>query len=485
MYFGEVFFNYTTMKKSILSLLFSLVVFSGISQISTTEFKYQPIESQENKIDSLINEYIQLDIFSGVVLLSKNNEVKFEKAFGYANRELGILNNQQTKFNIGSMNKTFTAVIIYQLIEENKIHFDDTLGRYLSGFPETSARNVTVKQLLNHTSGYGDYHIPGYFKLPASDKTLQGAITIIKSLPLLFEPGTGEEYSNAGYVLLGGIIEKVTGISYAENVQKRIIIPLQLVNTITDKIPDDYNCAVGYLKTPSGQWVDNRFMRQVPKPDGGFISTAFDIQKFYSAYIYTDKLISDKMKAQLSYFNQLADLKKQGRATVHAGGFNGANTVIYEIPSEKISIVVFANMDEPVAEQLGLGILQILRGNIPEPPTLPIPQKVYAAWKQNGTEYVRINFDSLTENFDAFGPKASILNMIGYDLLNAGDINSAIEILQLNTELFPENANCYDSLGEAWYLKGDSQMALKNYKIALELDPEMESAQQMIKKLEE
>jgi len=147
-------------------------------------------------------------------------------------------------------------------------------------------------------------------------------------------------------------------------------------------------------------------------------------------------------------------------------------------------VLVFANMEEPAAEQLGQGILAVIRGKTPPKPHLPAGQNVYKAFKAQGIDFVKTNFDSLTINFHPDDPKDLILNNIGYELMWDKEIDDAIAMFTLNTELFPKAANCYDSLGEAWLQKGDRKEALANYKKALAIDPQMPSAKRAVAQLQ-
>lgn len=143
-------------------------------------------------------------------------------------------------------------------------------------------------------------------------------------------------------------------------------------------------------------------------------------------------------------------------------------------------------MDEPVAEDLGAGILAIIRGKEPKEPILPAHIWIYQSLKEKGIEYVKENFDKLSENWHPADPKDWILNMIGYNLLQSGipgELDEAIAVFELNTELFPDIANTWDSLGEAYLKKGDKKMAKKYYQKALELDPALPSAREAIKQL--
>lgn len=433
------------------------------------------------KLDSYINEYIKLDIFSGVVLVAIDGNIIYHKPFGLANRENKTANTLNTKFLIGSMNKSFTQVVMLQLIDEGKIKLSDKLTQHISGFTQPMAKNITIEHLLNHRSGFGDYHNPKYWKLPYEQKNIRGITELLKSTELHFAPGSQEEYSNAGYILLGAIIEKVTAKSFSENVDQRIVQKLNLRQTYTKNIKNIPDKSVGYSKTIFG-YENNLDLITEPRSDGGFWATAFDVLTFYRNFFYGETLLTQNMKAQMDYFNQIKNVPA-GNAIAVAGGMNGINTVHAELLNEKISIVVMANMDEPVAEKIARGIKEILFSKTPEQPKLPAALNVYQSYKEKGVDYIKNNFNELTSNFHPSDPKDFILNSLGYQLLMSGKKAEAIEIFKLNTELFPAIANCWDSYGEALVSVGEKEQALLAYKKALSIKPDMESAKNALKEL--
>ncbi|MDC6355324.1 MULTISPECIES: beta-lactamase family protein [unclassified Robiginitalea] len=435
-------------------------------------------EGFESKIDQVVADYRDLEIFSGVVLVAREGTPFYEKAFGLADRDRNIPNSPTTLFDIGSMNKTFTSVVVKQLAEEGKLNLSDKLVDYIPGWEDPRASDITLLHLLEHRSGFGDYHSRGYFDLPLEERKLGPIVERAKSTQLLFDPGTGDEYSNLGYVILGGVIEKATGRSYFEEVRERIVEPLGLENTYLtnlDRVAD--RAAKGYLYTPLGVLEENEAVQDLPNPDGGFLSTARDILTFYHSYYYDTLLLSAKTRETDPFFQYIRELP-EGRATGAAGGFEGFNSVFLQVISDDLSILVLANMDEPVAERIGSDILALYRGEEPAKPVLPAVQLVRQNYLEHGVDYVKNHFDSLTVNFHPTDPKDLILNQLGYAFLyGADDPERAAELFRLNTELFPEVANCWDSYGEALRAAGNTEDAMAAYQKALELRPGLESAE--------
>lgn len=463
------------------TIVFIALFISGCQDVGkdtkVLDSSYSLPQDFEQQIDNLIKEYLDLEIFSGVVFVADNGNPVFHKAYGVADRESGRMVQQNTLFDIGSMNKTFTAIVLKQLAAEGQLELSDPLNQYINGFSDPRAHQITLAHLLEHRSGFGDYHTPGYFELPLNERRLQAIVERAKDMTLEFDPGTDEAYSNLGYVILGDVIEKVTGRSYFENVRQRIVEPLGLSETYLENFDGLENrMAQGYYYSPLGILEVSAPLQDVPNPDGGFLSTASDIFKFYHSYYYGNVLLDKATQAEDPLFKYIKTLP-EGKPIGAAGGFEGFNSVLLQLIKEDLTVVVLANMDEPVAERIGSDILSVYRGEVPNKPSLPAVQNVRLNYEEHGIDYIRANFEDLTVNFHPTDPRDWILNTLGYAYLyEAEDVETALAFFELNTELFPTAANCYDSYGEALMVKGNLKGAATAYKKALELNPELESA---------
>jgi Beta-lactamase len=179
------------------------------------------------------------DEFSGVVLVVKRERTIFHRAYGLADRSWGIANRLDTKFNLASMNKMFTAVAIAQLIEAGKLRLEDTLGSILPNYPNPqAARAITIANLLSHSAGLGMLFDRAGFDRRKRYRTSSDYFPLFASEPLLFQPGTASAYSNEGYVVLGAVVEKLTGMSYFDYVRERIFRPLGMSHTDSYAIDD-------------------------------------------------------------------------------------------------------------------------------------------------------------------------------------------------------------------------------------------------------
>jgi D-alanyl-D-alanine carboxypeptidase len=243
----------------------------------------------ERQAQALIEPFVRSDAFSGAVLVAHDGKAIFRQAFGQANREWGIANTPETKFRLGSITKQFTATAILQLAEQQKLSIDDPVSKYYADAPP-AWQKITIRHLLTHTSGIPSFtDILDLDKSDARiDRTPEEIIKLTRDKPLEFEPGTRFKYDNSGYILLGCIVEKLSGESYAEYIQKHIFDPLGMRDSGYDSsekiIP---RRAAGY-DNQHDQWSNAAFLSMtLPYAAGSLYSTVDDMliwdQALYSA----------------------------------------------------------------------------------------------------------------------------------------------------------------------------------------------------------
>ena len=200
------------------------------------------------RLDTLLNAYQQLGRFNGSALVAKNGTVLLNKGYGYRNHEAGVLNDEHSIFQMGSVTKQFTSAVILKLQAEHKLSVSDKLSKYFPEYPKGDS--ITIKELLTHTSGIYNYTNNGDFMKNeiTKPKTREEMMALFENKPLDFSPGTSWSYSNSGYSMLGYIIEKVTKSSYEQAVRKYIFSPLKMTQSGFDfaalKSPDK---TTGYL----------------------------------------------------------------------------------------------------------------------------------------------------------------------------------------------------------------------------------------------
>lgn len=317
-----------------------------------------------------LDAYLKKIDFSGSVLIAEGDDVRFERAYGMASRRFGAPNRITTRFDVGSITKDFTKVAIGQLAQAGKLKISDTIATHLPNYPNKDvASRITIEQLLRHTSGLGDVFTPEYFNLSRMRlRTLADYLPVYADDPLVFEPGTNRRYSNYGYVVLGLIVEAVSGESYYDYVQRRIFEPAGMTSSgffESDKVVPDV--AVGHTRMkagsgePSNEWMENTLRLPVRgASDGGSHSTARDLFKFDRA-LRQHRLLKPGWTRW--YFGGPVPANDGGgdaslvRASgAFAGGAPGVNAVV--VSDGDWTVVVLANIDPPVAEALGERVIR-------------------------------------------------------------------------------------------------------------------------------
>jgi CubicO group peptidase (beta-lactamase class C family) len=311
----------------------------------TESIRPSPISQTElvRRLTTSLDSLSKAGQFSGVAVVAKNGVPVFQRAYGMTDRERRVANNPETAFNLGSINKIFTQIAILQLRAAGKLDLDSTLAKYWPDYPNNEvARKITIRQLLRHTSGIGG----NIFDPPAGGKrndirTLRDYLPLFVNQPLAFEPGTRNAYSNAGYVVLGLLIERLSGDDYYTYVREHIFKPAGMTRTgsfAVDSLPP--NTAIGYTRgdenaplstplRPNSQELPGR-----GSSAGGGYSTAQDLVRFVQAL--REQRIPNGVPAGLGI----------------AGGSGGMNAVVEGDLPGGYDLIVLANLDPPAAERV-------------------------------------------------------------------------------------------------------------------------------------
>jgi len=279
--------------------------------------------------------------FSGVILVAQNGIPLFEQAYGFADREKKIPNRVDTKFNIGSINKSFTGLAIRQLVAEKKVSLDDPIGKFLPDYQNRdAAAKVTVRHLMNMTSGIGDFFGDRYEATPKEKiRSLEDYLPLFADKPLEFEPGAKERYSNGGYVVLGLIIAKASGTDYYTYVRDHIFKPAGMNDSASfEKDAAVPNRAIGYARDGSSWKPNYETLPGRGSSAGGGYSTARDLLKYTIALGEgTIAGSPEEMRGGLGI----------------AGGAPGINAILEWDPESGYVVAVMSNFGPPSAQRVG------------------------------------------------------------------------------------------------------------------------------------
>lgn len=362
-------------------LVFSLIVTAQEPALKPGESTIKPEAVVGKAIQDYLDSLAANNQLSGAVLVAKDGVTVASKAASVANKTTNAANNLQTKFNVGSLDKMFTAVAIAQLAQQGKLRFGDTIGQLLPNYPNKKvAEKVTVHQLLTHTSGIPSFSVERFRAERAKLTTVSAYFPLFVDAPLSFSPGAKFEYSNSGYIILGAIIEQLSGQDYYSYVRDHVFAPAAMTDSGFYKQGKEIpNLAIGYTKMgpdgkPTNGVRDNTDRIEVRGgPAGGGYSTVGDLAKFATA-LRTFKLL-DKKHTELvttgkvdapgpigRYAYGFGDKVFEGKRIVgHNGGWPGVAANFEMYPSSGYTAVILMNADPPAM----MPVIMQLRNLIP------------------------------------------------------------------------------------------------------------------------
>jgi len=472
-----------------LSIPIGFIFLFSASQV----FAKGPVKAES--IDQLMKIYHEYGLFNGSVLVVENGTLLFKSGYGYANMEWEIPNAPDTKFRLGSITKQFTSMLIMQLVSEGKIKLEDPLSNYLDYYRKDTGTKITIHQLLNHTSGIPSYTgFTGFFKNESRDPYKPDEfIKKYCSNDLEFEPGSTFRYNNSGYFILGGILEKVTGKSYAKLLEERIFQPLKMSSSGYDLHgPIIKKRAAGYEKRNNGYVNASYLDMSIPYAAGSLYASAEDLFTWDRA-LYTNQLLSKELMQKMFTPNlenygygwgiRSYEINEVEKVMVsHGGGINGFNTLINRMINDQHMIVLLNNTGGTKLNEISKQIQNILYGLKVEMPKKPVFNALLKEYSEKGLQ----SGQDLIKKFDKEGGydlAENTLNRLGYELMGMEKFEEAISIFKYNVKLYPDSANTYDSLAEGYMNHGNNEKAVQYYKKTLELSPENPNAVQQLKKL--
>lgn len=486
-------------------LKFSLIAFVYLlSLVSCAQKKEEFHKTVSQKIEALINSYVENKQFNGAILVAKEGKVIYKKGYGLANMEWNIPNTTDTKFRLASITKQFTAVAILQLVAEGKIDLHKPISTYLPKYPKDKGDVITIHHLLTHSSGIPNYtQFRTFRNINNKDYKPSEFIRFFADSTLQFTPGTEFRYSNSGYFLLGHLIETITGKKYETVLQEKIFSPLKMKNT------GYAHQATVIEKRASGYWFDqlertyknaNHIYTSVPFAAGGLYSTVEDLllwnQALYSSTLLPEKyssLITKKHFADRNthygYGCEILEMPigNTSEATTvfgHSGGIDGFRTFSTYNPENKSTIILLNNTDNAPLYQMTAYLNAVLLNKTYDYSRKSVANALAERIEISTLEEVVQSYFVTIKDSNRFYLNENEMNFLGYYYLNAKKLSEAEAIFKLNVEAFPNSFNVYDSYAEALMELGLHNDAFKNYKKSLELNPDNTNAIEMIKKIE-
>jgi CubicO group peptidase (beta-lactamase class C family) len=488
--------------RTITFILISIILL--VSGISNSTAKNVSNDKQE-KLSQYVQSFYKQGTFNGSVLIAEKGEVLLSEGYGYANLEWSVENTSSTKFILASITKVFTATTVMKLVDQGKLTLDTQLPDVLKWYRNDTGSKITVRHLLNHTSG-----IPNYFVL--MNKTVDDVMKEFGNGPidklefakkycqgdLEFEPGTKWNYNNSAYFLLGLIIEEVTGKPYDAVLQELIFNPLGMNNS-GDLQPNPSkvvpNLATGYVRNFTEFSHPAYWNMSTAYAAGSLYSTVEDLLKFDRA-LYDGNFISATAREAMFTPNlnnygcgwelresPIGKDKSIKKVRTHEGYLFAWHTRFYQIPDDQYLIVVLSNGGSSPIDYMINGITDILYDRPVENLKPLVAHELWNSISKKEVEQTINRFKNLSETEQhKWDYSEWHLNRLGYTVLLTDKI-SAIKIFKFITDIFPESWNAWDSYGEGLAFAGMKAEAIIAYEKSIALNPENRGGIEILKKL--
>jgi CubicO group peptidase (beta-lactamase class C family) len=451
---------------------------------------YQEVASErEAAIGELCQSTADTGLFSGAVLVAHQGKVIYSKAFGMANREWSIPNTTDTKFRLASVSKQFCSMVVMQLVQEGKVKLDDKITRYLPYYRTDTGDKITLHHLMSHQSGIEDYTSAFDYRGTISRLSFDHDDFIKQhcSGDLLHEPGTIYSYCNAGYSILGRIVEKVTRKTFEENIQERVFEPLRMKNSGYDR--NRYvieKRASGYTYGSFGaENADYMDMDSSPGAAGAIYSTVEDMYLWDRA-LYTDALLDAKHRDLMFTPNrQVPEVKAAGgraqsiygygwqiytrthpvtqkrtKVIGHGGAINGFRALEHRLVDDDAFVIILCNQGDPygssdvweTVSRLGVELIHLVTlqpYRMPGKRRLTQDQRMYEIVKTKGVD-AAIEWFKTKGKTSAWGGTQFAL---AKQLIKDGRVDDGLRLLEFDLEATP---------GKVWLLRKSSEVFLNN-----------------------
>lgn len=461
------------------------------------------------------------NLFNGSAVVSKSGKTILSSNYGFYNIEKREKITNQSQFPIASITKTFTSTAILQLQQKGKLNINESVQKYLTNFPYP---NITIRQLLSNTSGLAqEYNLFDTIIKEQPEKIISNQDIIPTFIrfktPLSFPSGSKWEYNNINFCLAALIIEKISGISYANYLQKNIFKPAKMQNSFVPldrkiKSPNQVEL-YAYPNFYSTELVNTETLKEpfliYEKSNfygpGGIVSTALDLQK-YQKVLFNYQILGKKELEEALTPTKLNDGKtvtymidgkeisyglgwemytdeSAGKIVFHDGSITGLTSILLYNMTKNESVILLSSLGNSPVFPISNAILNLVNN---KPYKIPVENlsRIYGSFVENGSKEKANNFlNEYLKNPSSYEASERDFNRLGYQFLRLQKCDNALQTFHSASLIFPNSWNVFDSYGEALHQCGKKEEAIKMYQRSVELNPENENGKQMLLKIEQ
>jgi len=470
------------------------------------------------KINDLFTTLTKNDLYNGSVLISESGKNIFSNFYGFSNAEKKEKITEKSQFPIASVSKTFTAIAILQLKQKGKLKLDEPVQKYLQDFPYP---NISIRHLLSNTSGLTEYyHLFDNVVKEQPEKIISNADiipTLIQNkIPLSFSPGDKWEYNNVNFCLAALIVEKISGISFRDYLEKNIFKPAKMNDSFLPEnrrikspnqvelysYPNMYSTNLVNIKDLKETFLI--FEKSNFYGNGGIVSTALDLQKYQNA-LFKYQLLDKKELEEALTPAKLNDGKiasyrfdekeiayglgwemytdeSNGKIVFHDGSITGLTSILIHNIDKNQTVVLLSNTASSVFA-VSNAVLQLIND---KPYVVPVQNlsRVYGSLLESGSkEKANQLIEEYLKNPGSYEATERDFNRLGYQFLRLQKNDNSLQTFASATLIFPKSANIYDSYGEALLKCGKKEDAIKMYQKSIELNPDNENGKKVLKEL--
>lgn len=406
----------------------------------------------ETDLADLIAQYKQHYGFSGAVLVLKNDKPIFTEAHGYADDVKLQEVTLRTRFDIGSIQKDLTAILVLQAYDKGLLNPEDTLDKFSLKFKDPRAMNITIRQLLEHRSGFADIFTAEYRSNPSRYNSIAKQLEVLRDKPLSFTPGSDRKYSNYGYLVLGVILEKITKQNYRELLEQNVLMPSRAVLSAEQSGHDTVALPYHFNYEGKRSPIDPTRL-EFKSPSGGGEMTVFELYAVYHHLFNQKKLLSD------SGLQKLKMLQKNQKQWLAFGGGLGVSTAVEIDFTNDVWIFVLANTDRLVAEELSARVRSLTETGQYERAKLPDAVFAYQQYMELGDKLFRTQFEAVYQQAGYKSFMGKTITDLARELIAAGKAEESIYFFKYLVDKYPNHAEVYDGLAYGYFSAGKAEKA--------------------------